>query len=123
MAKIANDNCKKIYITDDNPRNENPKKIRNDLLKHISIQNLFEIGDRTLAINKAINDADPEEIILIAGKGHEKKQIYKDKIIYISDKEIVKKVKFLKKSLSKKKQIFLQNRYVLKKVLKKILDL
>tara|TARA_B100001989_G_C24551229_1_gene475019 strand:+ start:2216 stop:5002 length:2787 start_codon:yes stop_codon:yes gene_type:complete len=119
MAKIANDNCKKIYITDDNPRNENPKKIRNDLLKYISINNLFEIGDRTLAIKKAINNADPEEIILIAGKGHEKKQIYKDKIIYISDKEIVKKVKFFKKSLSKKKQIFLQNRFLLKKILKK----
>ena len=54
------------------------------------INNLFEIGDRTLVIKKAINNADPEEIILIAGKGHEK-QIYKDKIIYISDKEIVKK--------------------------------
>ena len=36
MAKIANDNCKKIYITDDNPRNENPKKIRSHLLKYIS---------------------------------------------------------------------------------------
>ena len=35
MAKIANENCKKIYVTDDNPRNENPKKIRQELLKHI----------------------------------------------------------------------------------------
>ena len=33
MAKIADNYCKKIYITDDNPRNENPKKIRNELLK------------------------------------------------------------------------------------------
>ena len=31
MAKIANKNCKKIYITDDNPRNENPQKIRSEL--------------------------------------------------------------------------------------------
>ena len=36
MAKIANEYCQKIYITDDNPRNENPKKIRNELLKYIS---------------------------------------------------------------------------------------
>ena len=35
MAKIANKMCNKIYITDDNPRNESPKKIRNDLLKFI----------------------------------------------------------------------------------------
>ena len=33
MAKIANENCKKIYITDDNPRNENPKKIRKETFK------------------------------------------------------------------------------------------
>ena len=33
MAKIANLSCKKIYITDDNPRNESPKKIRDELLK------------------------------------------------------------------------------------------
>ena len=36
MAKIANNNCKKIYITDDNPRNENPKKIRNNF------QNIYQ---------------------------------------------------------------------------------
>ena len=35
MAKIANYNCKKIYITDDNPRNESPNKIRKELLKYI----------------------------------------------------------------------------------------
>ena len=42
MAKIANDNCKKIYVTDDNPRNENPKKIRNELLKYIKKSKAFE---------------------------------------------------------------------------------
>jgi murE/murF fusion protein len=41
MAKIANNNCKKIYITDDNPRNENPQKIRNELLKYISKDKVF----------------------------------------------------------------------------------
>ena len=52
MAKIANDNCKKIYITDDNPRNENPKKIRNEIIKHISNDKSFNIGNRALAIKK-----------------------------------------------------------------------
>ena len=56
MAKIANDNCKKIYITDDNPRNENPKKIRNELLKHIQKHKSFNIGNRKLAIKKAIQN-------------------------------------------------------------------
>ena len=36
MAKIASSNCKKIYITDDNPRNENPNKIRNEVIKKIT---------------------------------------------------------------------------------------
>ena len=92
MAKIANEHCQKIYITDDNPRNENPKKIRNELLKYISKDKSFNIGSRSSAIKKAIKNANPEEIILIAGKGHEKKQIYINKIINIYDSEIVKMI-------------------------------
>ena len=89
MAKIANNNCKKIYITDDNPRNENPNTIRNNLSKHISKNKVFNIGNRALAIKKAIQNADPQEIVLIAGKGHEEQQIYKNKILNISDKKII----------------------------------
>ena len=44
-------------------------------------------------------NADPEEIILIAGKGHEAEQIYKNKIISISDKQIVKRMKFRTKKI------------------------
>ena len=76
MARIANKNCKKIYITDDNPRNESPKKIRNNLLKYIKKNKAFNIGNRKLAIKKAIQNADPQEVILIAGKGHEEQQLY-----------------------------------------------
>ena len=46
MAKIANKNSTKIYLTDDNPRNEDPKKIRNELKKYISKNKLFNIGNR-----------------------------------------------------------------------------
>ena len=38
MAKIANDNCKKIYVTDDNPRDESPQKIRGDIIKHFQMR-------------------------------------------------------------------------------------
>ena len=93
MAKIANNNCNKIYITDDNPRNENPKKIRDELSKYIIKGKFFNIGNRSLAVKKAIQNADPQEVLLIAGKGHENTQIYKNKIINISDKQIVKKIK------------------------------
>ncbi len=71
MAKIANENSDKIYITDDNPRNESPKKIRDELSKYIPKNKSFNIGNRELAIKKAVINAKPQEIILIAGKGHE----------------------------------------------------
>ena len=119
MARIANDNCKKIYITDDNPRNEKPQKIRNDLLKNISKSRSFNIGNRTLAIKKAILNAVPGEIVLIAGKGHEEQQIYKNKILNISDKKIVKKIKVKTKKKSIKDQKFMQNKLILYKVLGK----
>ena len=45
MAKIANDFCKKIYVTDDNPRNESPQKIRNELLKHLSPEKSYNIAE------------------------------------------------------------------------------
>ena len=93
MAKIANDYCKKVYITDDNPRDENPNIIRNELSKYIQKEKLSNIGDRSVAIKKAIQNANPQEIILVAGKGHEDKQIYKKKIKYISDKQIIKNLK------------------------------
>ena len=106
MAKIANENCKKIYITDDNPRNENPKKIRNEIFKYISKNKAFNIGNRELAIKKAIKNAEPYEIILVAGKGHEEKQIYKKKLLNISDKKIIKKINIKTKNLNKKTKLF-----------------
>ena len=91
MARIANKYCKKVYITDDNPRNENPKKIRRELSKHIDKNKVINIGNRAQAIKQAIKNANSHELIIIAGKGHEEFQIYKNKIINISDKKIIKK--------------------------------
>ena len=119
MAKIANENCKKIIITDDNPRNENPKKIRDQISKYICKRKSLNIGNRALAIKKAIQSASPHEIILIAGKGHEEEQIYKKKIKYISDKRIIKRVKFNSKKLLRKKNNFLQNKSIVEEILGK----
>ena len=112
MAKIASSNCEKIYVTDDNPRSENPNNIRKQIIKHISNNNCFNIGNRSKAIGQAISNADPNEIVLVAGKGHETKQIYKNKIIYTSDKQIIKKLKPSIKIISKKKQNFNQNKKI-----------
>ena len=116
MAKIANENCKKIYVTDDNPRNENPKKIRQELLKHIDKDKAFNIGNREMAIKRAIKDANLQEVILVAGKGHEEKQIYKNKILSISDKKIINKIKFKRKKINRIRKNFHQNEILLKKI-------
>ena len=57
MAKIADMNCKKIYITDDNPRNEKPEKFVKKFLKKSKIK-IANIGDRSKAIKTAIKNAD-----------------------------------------------------------------
>ena len=120
MGKIADSYCKKIYVTDDNPRNENPDKIRKEIIKGIKHNIFFNIGNRSKAIKTSILNAIPNEIILIAGKGHEDKQIYKNRIIKISDKQIIKKVKIKIKKISNKNLNFIQNEDILKKLKKNI---
>ena len=104
MAKVAKSQCDKIYVTDDNPRKENPKKIRQEIVKHLKGSNYFEIGNRSKAIKEAVTNAGHNEIILIAGKGHETHQDYGNNIINISDKQIVKKLKTKKKFFNRKKK-------------------
>ncbi|MDA9180896.1 UDP-N-acetylmuramoyl-L-alanyl-D-glutamate--2,6-diaminopimelate ligase [Pelagibacteraceae bacterium] len=120
MAKVANRFSKKIYVTDDNPRNEDPKKIRNEIIKNINSNKCFNIGKREEAIKKAIINSEPDTVVLIAGKGHEDKQIYKNNIINISDKQIVKNLNLKIKTLSKKKKNYLENKSIFKKIKKNI---
>ena len=110
MAKVANTYCKNIYVTDDNPRNEKPEKIRNEIVKNININKYFNIANRAKAIKTAIKNAEPNELILVAGKGHEDQQIYKNKTINISDKAIIKNLKINRKKISNQSLNFEQNK-------------
>jgi len=116
MAKVADNYCKKVYITDDNPRNENPKKIRNEIFKKISKAERFNISNRAKAIQNSIKNSNQNEVILIAGKGHENVQIYKNRIVNTSDKQIVKDIKLKIKVLSPKAQNYFQNKLILKTI-------
>ena len=116
MAKIVNSYCKKIYITDDNPRNENPHRIRQTILKYIKNRDCFNIGNRSKAIHSAIINAEPNEVILIAGKGHESEQIYKNRVIKISDKQIIKRLNSKIKKISLSQQNYLQNQKILNEI-------
>ncbi|MBD1157100.1 UDP-N-acetylmuramoyl-L-alanyl-D-glutamate--2,6-diaminopimelate ligase [Pelagibacterales bacterium SAG-MED20] len=100
MGKIANSYCNKIYITDDNPRTENPKKIRVAIKKNIDKSKVYEIPDRAKAIKKAILDLKTGDILVVAGKGHENIQDYgKKKKLFSDKKEILINIKKKNKNL------------------------
>ena len=87
MGQIANDYADKVFVTDDNPRNESPTKIRSEILSECP--NAIEIPDRATAILTAINDVVQGDVLLIAGKGHETGQIVGDDILPFNDSEFV----------------------------------
>jgi len=101
MGKIANQYCDKIYLTDDNPRYENPKVIRASIKKNINKSKIFEIPNRADAIKKAIHNLNTGDILIIAGKGHEKTQEYKKiKKLFSDQQQILKNITIKNKTLS-----------------------
>jgi len=101
MGKIANQYCDRIYLTDDNPRYENPKAIRTSIKKNINKSKIYEISNRANAIKKAIFEQKTGEILIVAGKGHEKIQEYKKiKKLFSDQKQILKNISIKNKKLS-----------------------
>jgi len=76
MGQVAQMQADLAIVTDDNPRTEDPAAIRAAILKGAT--NAREIGDRREAIAAAVREAGPQDIVLIAGKGHEQGQIVGD---------------------------------------------
>jgi len=89
MGKIASELAHSIVLTNDNPRNEQPENIIKDILVGVKIEkNTQVILDRKTAINTAINTLNEDEVLLIAGKGHETTQIIDSEALPFSDIEI-----------------------------------
>ena len=114
MGKIASKYCRKIFVTDDNPRNEDPQKIRNSIIKGCK-KIAVDIGSRKKAIKTAIQELSSNEILLVAGKGHEEIQDYGNKIKNFLDKKIIKEI------INKRKFSFKKSHYQ-NFLLKKIFD-
>ena len=91
MGKIASDLSDFVFITDDNPRLENPTQIQNDIISGCTHNNFATYPDREIAIKIAISTLKPNDILLIAGKGHENYQIIGTKKTHFSDIEIATK--------------------------------
>ena len=83
MGAVAERLADLVIVTDDNPRSEDPATIRNDILGGAS--QAIEVEGRRQAIEAAIAQAGPEDIILLAGKGHEQGQIVGDKVLPFDD--------------------------------------
>lgn len=90
MAQIACDLSDKAVFTSDNPRNEDPEDILRDMeagLNSAGRRKYVSIVDRREAIKHAVSVAGKEDIILLAGKGHEKYQIINGEQHHFDDKE------------------------------------
>jgi len=89
MGKLASELAHSIVLTNDNPSNEQPEDIVKDILAGVKIENNTQvILDRKIAINTAITTLNEDEVLLIAGKGHETTQIIGPQVLPFSDIEI-----------------------------------
>lgn len=89
MGRVSSKLSDYTIITSDNPRSESPDKIIDDIEKGMVDKNYERIVDRKKAIKRAVEIARRDDVILIAGKGHETYQIIGDKIIHFDDREVV----------------------------------
>ena len=95
MGKIADESADIVVVTSDNPRSEDPQLIISDILagiKTVNTQKVYVEPDRRTAISMLKNIAKENDVVLLAGKGHEDYQILKDKTIHFDDREEARKV-------------------------------
>jgi UDP-N-acetylmuramoyl-L-alanyl-D-glutamate--2,6-diaminopimelate ligase len=94
MGRISGELADFTIITSDNPRTEDPEKIIEDIEKGIkdTKSEYIKIVDRREAIEYALLNAKAEDVILLAGKGHETYIILKDKTIHFDEREVVKEI-------------------------------
>ena len=95
MGTVACEHSDKVIFTSDNPRSEDPVQIIKDIEEGLPIaakRKYISITDRKEAIKTAISIAKPEDIVLIAGKGHEKYQEIKGVKYDFDDKEVVRRM-------------------------------
>jgi UDP-N-acetylmuramoyl-L-alanyl-D-glutamate--2,6-diaminopimelate ligase len=92
MGRVAGELSDLVILTSDNPRSEEPLQIMNDVLvglRRTDTRTIVE-PDRAAAIHKAIEEARAGDILLLAGKGHETYQIFRDRTIHFDDREVAR---------------------------------
>jgi len=89
MGKICSDLADLTIVTDDNPRLENASEIRQQILQGCNLAKTVEIANRQTAILQAIAMLQPNDILILAGKGHEKYQIIGNQSLPFDEEQIV----------------------------------
>ncbi len=94
MGRISSELSDKIFITSDNPRNEDPVDIIKQITEGVSDgkNNYIIEADRFKAIGEALKEAKIGDIVLVAGKGHETYQIFKNITVPFDDREVVRRI-------------------------------
>jgi len=93
MGRVAASLAKKVYITSDNPRSEDPQAIVDDILEGIEDRNIVSVElNRKKAIEMALDDQEEEDVVVILGKGDEAFQIIYDKKLPFDDREVVREL-------------------------------
>ena len=87
MGEIAARLADEVIVTSDNPRGEEPQAIIDEIAKGITSGNSVRIADRREAIARTIAEAGSDDVIVIAGKGHETYQVIGDRVVHFDDRE------------------------------------
>jgi UDP-N-acetylmuramoyl-L-alanyl-D-glutamate--2,6-diaminopimelate ligase len=92
MGKVAAELADRIYVTSDNPRGEDPQAIVDDIVAGIGTHERTVELDRRRAVERAIAEAKPGDVVLIAGKGHETYQIVGEHVLPFDDAAIAREL-------------------------------
>ena len=93
MGRVAASLAKKVYVTSDNPRNEDPQAIVDDILEGIDNKSIVQVElNRKKAIEMALDDQEENDVVVILGKGDESHQIIYDKKLPFDDREVVREL-------------------------------
>jgi UDP-N-acetylmuramoyl-L-alanyl-D-glutamate--2,6-diaminopimelate ligase len=87
MGEIAARLADEVIVTSDNPRGEEPQAIVDEIARGITSGNSVKIADRREAIARTIAEAADDDVIVIAGKGHETYQVIGDRVVHFDDRE------------------------------------
>ena len=86
MGRVASELSDHVVLTSDNPRSESPQTILNDIRAGMTKSPILEEPDRSRAIRFAIENAAVNDLVLLAGKGHEDTQVTGQKTFVYSDR-------------------------------------